>query len=314
MTFSDSSKISTAYSLGTRNRLINGGMDIWQRGTSFSNMGSTTSYTADRWSCYRNSYVANCSVSQVTGLTIGTGINRNALRFQRTSGDANTSGITVSQSLESINSRDLAGQTVTISFWARAGANYSSSGNYMTVAVQAGTGTDEAARNGYTGYAAAINSGVTLTTSFQKFSFSGTVPSNCNELSVLFYYNPTGTAGAADYFDITDVQLEPGPVATPFERRLYSQELALCQRYYETISYAAATFYCTSSGQGFSNIYRFAVLKRAAPTITTTYSTTSCTVTAASYVDQVNFPATTTSGSVVAYWNTTSVVTVSAEL
>ena len=230
VTFSDSTQFNTANSLGMRNRLINGAMDFWQRGTSFSNPTSTTTYTADRWSCYRSSYTTNMSISQVTGLTIGTGINRNALRIQRTASDTNTTGLFATQSIESINSKDLAGQNVTISFWARVGANFSAT--QLGVSVVSGTGTDEFLRGAYTGFNAFINTSVTLTTSFQRFSFTGTVPATANELSVSLGYTPTGTAGAADYFDITDVQLELGTVATPFERRPYGMELALCQRYY----------------------------------------------------------------------------------
>ena len=155
-----------------RNRIINGGMDIWQRGTSFTNPLSTTTYTADRWSCYRGGYTANATITQVTGLTIGTGINRNALRIQRTSGDANTSPLFVTQSLESINSRDLAGQPVTLSFYARAGANFSAT--QLSAVVVSSTGTDEYLRGTVTGYNAFLNYSTVLTTSFQRYSFTGT--------------------------------------------------------------------------------------------------------------------------------------------
>ena len=263
---------STAGSLGFRNRIINGGMDVWQRGTSFTNPGSSTTYTADRWSCYRGGYTANATITQVTGLTIGTGINRNALRFQRTSGDANTSPIFVTQSLESINSRDSAGQPVTLSFYVRAGANFSAT--QLSVVVVSGTGTDEYLRGNVTGYNAFVNSSTAITTSFQRYSFTGTVPSTCNQLSILFGYTPTSTAGAADYFDVTDVQLEIGSIATPFERRPYGMELALCQRYFET-SYDPGTAFGTVTttlvwdtyGGQARNLIMFKVTKRATPTI-----------------------------------------------
>lgn len=86
-----------------------------------------------------------------------------------------------------------------------------------------------------------------------------------------------GTNGATFY--ITGVQLEAGTVATPFERRSYGQELALCQRYYEksyNIDVAPGTntgngaFACNTATLWYSSMnltVPFAVSKRAGPTI-----------------------------------------------
>ena len=74
-----------------------------------------------------------------------------------------------------------------------------------------------------------------------------------------------GTNGATFY--ITGVQLEPGTVATPFERRSYGQELALSQRYYET-----GDFSLTAGTPGAGTIgswVPFVVTKRASATLTT---------------------------------------------
>jgi hypothetical protein len=257
---------------GTRNRLINGSFDVWQRGASFTNMTSGTTYTADRWSCFRDGYASNISVSQITGLSQN-GINRIALRCQRTAGDTSTAGMNVTQSLESVNSRDLAGQTVTLSFWARAGTNYSASGNILNAYIFSGTGSDEGQRNGLTGQTSGTITPV-LTTSFQKFSFSRTLPSNINQITVSFYQTPTGTAGSNDYFDIMDVQLEAGTVATPFERRSYGQELALCQRYfYGQNNSAGQAYYHFGIGSTNNNTTAFGtvifpVTMRAKPSVT----------------------------------------------
>ena len=64
-----------------------------------------------------------------------------------------------------------------------------------------------------------------------------TVPSNSNQLAVGFAWTPVGTAGAADYFEITNVQIELGTAATPFTRvgGNPAGEYALCQRYYQVI-------------------------------------------------------------------------------
>jgi hypothetical protein len=69
----------------------------------------------------------------------------------------------------------------------------------------------------------------------------------------------------------TEIQLELGEVATPFERRSYGQELALCQRYFESeVHYMVAT---AASGGNIGGTVPFAAKKRAAPTITHTLHT-----------------------------------------
>jgi hypothetical protein len=97
-----------------------------------------------------------------------------------------------------------------------------------------GTGTDQQMLVGYTGSVSAINSFVTLTTTWQRFSFTVTLANNVNEIGADFYYTPSGTAGANDYFEITGIQLEEGSTATPFSRTggTIQGELAACQRYY----------------------------------------------------------------------------------
>jgi hypothetical protein len=75
---------------------------------------------------------------------------------------------------------------------------------------------------------------------------------------------------ANDFF-ITGVQLEPGAVATPFERRIFGQELALCQRYFELANGNRALFSGNvTSGQLYQSNVGFAVQKRVAPTVTLT--------------------------------------------
>lgn len=215
------------------NIIINGGLDIWQRGTSFA-VGIGVPYTADRWQVIRGSGTAGMTVSrQATGLTSF----QYCLRAQRDSGDTNTTAaLQVFQSIESAESIKLAGKTVTFSFYARAGANFSATGSAVNFALKTGTSTDANVRvGGFSGSATDIaNTNFTLTTSWARYFVTATVPANSTQLGFIFSYTGTGTAGAADFFDITGVQLEAGSTPTVFRRNANSVqgELATCQRYY----------------------------------------------------------------------------------
>jgi hypothetical protein len=154
-------------------------------------------------------------------------------RVQRTSGQTATSAHFLYQNFESINSIPYAGRTVTYSFYARAGANYSATSNALVANLYSGTGTDQNVLSTYTGFATVATTTATLTTTWQRFSVTGTVATSATELSLGFSFTPTGTAGANDYYEVTGVQLEVGSVATPFKTYAgtLQGELAACQRY-----------------------------------------------------------------------------------
>ena len=264
------SGVSVNENIAGKNFVINGGMDIWQRGTSFA-LSSALAYSADRWCSYSSSAI---TVSQQTSGLTGF---QYALRMQRTSGSSTTSYSQILYNAESKNSYPLAGQTVTLSFWARAGANFSGASNTINVGVESGTGTDQNQYYGYfTGATLPVNTTATLSTSWQRFTYTCAMPSNSTQFAVFFNYVPTGTAGANDYFDITGVQLEIAPQATPFSRAGGSigGELALCQRYYNSPSqnYYFAQGFCTSTS---SIVYfmQFPQTMRTSPTITVTNGT-----------------------------------------
>jgi len=268
-----------------KNAIINGGMDIWQRGTSAA--GSYPTYLADRWMNYRA--VAGSTFSrQVTGDTTNLPSIQYCQRLQRNSGNTATNDILISQSLESVNSIPLAGKTVIMSFYARAGSNLSSSGSIMFAGIFSGTGTDQNFIAGYTGNATVINQSKTLTTTWQRFTVTGTVGATATEIGVQLGFTPTGTASTNDYIEITGVQLELGSTATTFSRAggTIQGELAACQRYFEksyspdtslgTVDETYATW--TSANAGDTTLVNgtayFKVTKRTQPTITI-YNTSS---------------------------------------
>lgn len=266
---------ASSYSVAGKNAIINGGMDIWQRGTSFTPAGTTISYVADRWAVDPGSSPA-WTVSQVASGLAGF---QHAMRCQRTNGSTSTAYIYMAQSIETLNSLPFAGKTVTLSFYARAGANFSPASSQLPVLVYGGTGTDENVIAGYTGGAQLLNSTATLTTSWQRFTYTFAVGATYTELGFFPAYNltPVGTAGADDYFDITGVQLELGSIATPFSRAGGSigGELALCQRYFWQTSSGTNNYIPFSQGVAVSAtscecmLYNPVPMRTSGPTITT---------------------------------------------
>jgi hypothetical protein len=178
----------------------------------------------DRWTANQGT-TANGIQAQVTAGLTGF---QNALKLGRNSGATTTGSLTTLNAFESINSIPLQGQVVTLSFWAKAGANYSGGVN--------GTGIDQSAPTvgSWTGTAQPITlNSYTPTTTWTRYTFTGTISSSATQICIYLGYTPTGTAGADDNLYITGVQLEQGAIATQFEARPYGTELALCQRYYE---------------------------------------------------------------------------------
>ena len=251
------------------NPVLNSAFQVWQRGTSLT-AGLQTAYTADRWVGYRSVSSATTITRQVTGDTTNLPFIQYCARVQRDSGNTATTDIYLYQSFESINSIPYAGKTVTYSFYARRGANYSATSNVLTAEVLSGTGTDQNYGAGLTGSATAVTGSATLTTTWQRFTFTGTVASTATELTTSFKMTPTGTAGANDYFEVTGVQLEVGSVATPFKTYAgtIQGELAACQRYYFRLSGTNVipyTAYARDSGGAFISVTYPSVM-RVAPT------------------------------------------------
>jgi hypothetical protein len=233
------SSLNSGQLAGFRNVLINGSMDIWQRGApttaSPTAVGGASVYTADRWNVYRGGFASGASWSQQSTPAELLADFRYALRVQRVSGDTSTAVIACAQHVETSNAWALRGKTVSYSFYARRGANYSPTSSLLTVQLVTGTGTDETVRAGMTNQTTALNGTATLTTSWQRFTYTTTLSNVMTSLSALVASTPVGTAGANDWFEITGVQLEISPVATPFEFLPTGTELALCQRYYINI-------------------------------------------------------------------------------
>jgi hypothetical protein len=233
------------------NPVINSAFQVWQRGTSVSVSAASNAYTADRWQLFTQSGQASTVSRQATGDTTNLPFIQYCARVQRNSGQTGTGQMSFIQGMETINSIPYAGKVVTLSFYARAGANYSPTSNAFNFMVYTGTGTDQFPTS-YTGGATAANASATLTTNWARYTVTGTVATTATEIGLYAYWSATGTAGTNDYVEITGVQLEVGSVATPFHTYAGSiqGELAACQRYY--YRYSPTTTY-NFAGIGWSS-------------------------------------------------------------
>ena len=222
------------------NPTINGGMDVWQRGTSISVAASQSGvYTADRWQMSTGANQA-CTISRQT-VSDSTNLPniQYALRHQRNSGQTGTTALPLVQSFETTNSIPFAGKTVTLSFYARCGANFSPTSGAFTVYLVTGTGTDQnRLTTVYTGDNTSITAIANATTTWQRFVVNGTIPTTATEMAVYYIWTPTGTAGANDWIEFTGIQIDVGTwtasTAPTFRRSggTLAGELAACQRYY----------------------------------------------------------------------------------
>lgn len=207
-----------------KNLLINGGFDIWQRGTT--NQGPNIGgYVADRFRCdwSGNAAVAISRQSFVPGQTEVAGEPAYFLRWQQTTGGVGATEHKISQAIESV--RSLAGKTATVTFWARSDA-----ARALKVAVTQyfGTGGSEPVTKAVEAFQ--LNTAWTqYTATFQVPTIAGKMLGT-NDFLRLAFDLPLNVVQTVD---LAQIQLEEGPVSTPFEYRPVAEELMLCQRYFE---------------------------------------------------------------------------------
>jgi hypothetical protein len=290
---------------GLRNAIINGNFDIWQRGTSHSTGGYGS---ADRWA--NNISGSTCTMSRqpfTLGQTAVPGEPTYFCRMAVTSVAGAGSLANLQQRIEDV--RTFASQQVTVSFWAKADAAKPIAVELIQAFGSGGSPSAPVETIGTTK--------TTLSTSWQKVTVTATVPSlsgktigtdNNNWLQLNIWFDAgsnfnarTDTLGQqSGTFEIAQVQVERGPVATPFERRPIGQELALCQRYYWTGLHAIY-----SQGAGTVNVMTisYPVTMRAAPTSSWAPSS-AVNVAAFTVVNMTSFGArsTVTSGAGSADW------------
>ncbi len=223
----DTSVWNIGFGQSGKNKIINGDFGIWQRGTSGFGFGAA--YNADRWAFYRDGSGATEAITQQTftpGAAPVAGYEGQYFwRYAATVAGTGGAERSFYQKIEDV--RTFAGQTVTVSFWAKADAA-------RTISISL-------AQNFGSGGSATVTTSLTsqsVTTSWARYSASVAVPSISGktvgtssylQLTLGFPINVTET------IDIWGVQLEYGSKATPFETASGGSpqaELAMCQRYY----------------------------------------------------------------------------------
>jgi hypothetical protein len=277
-----------------RNRIINGDMRIDQRnnGAAVTPSVNGPAYLLDRFFFY-NSQVSRLTYQQNAGsVTPPVGFSK---YFGITVASAATVGagdvFLISQAIEGQNVADLDwgtanAATVSVSFLVRSSltGNFSgalqNSGNTRTYAFSyaiaqantwekktitvAGDTSGTWLTNNGTGISLVLSIGAGATFSTTAGSWvAGNTPNATGSVNLV------ATSGATFY--VTGVQLEAGSVATPFERRPYGTELAMCQRYYEVGQQSRMYYGFVNSGiTGAYQDEQFQVTKRVAPSITAT--------------------------------------------
>jgi hypothetical protein len=267
------SQLFSTTSLGYRNKVINGNFDIWQRGTSLSS-GTSVRYLADRF--MNDSIGSTYTVSQQT-FTLGqTAVSGEPKFFHRTvvtssAGAGNCANF--QHRLEGV--RTFAGQTATLSFWAKADASKNIAVElyqYFGSGGSPSAGVDTSATT------------LALTTNWTKYTVTISVPSitgktlgtdNGDWLGVTIWYEAgsnfnsrTNSLGQqSGTFDIAQVQFESGNTTTVFEQRPLAVEVVLCQRYFEAISTNGIMVYNQGSTGALMDVV-FQVSKRGNPSLT----------------------------------------------
>jgi hypothetical protein len=272
-----------------KNRIINGAMMIDQRNSGAS-VTPSNSYTLDRWST-NTSQASKFTVQQVSTAPVGF---INSLKVTSSSAYSVGAGdvFTIYQAIEGFNILDLAwgtasAKTVTLSFQVYSSLTGTFGGAFTNSAGDRSypfTYTISSA-NTWTTISVTVagdTSGTWLTTNGigiqVRFGLGAgsTYSSTAGSWQAGNYFSATGatsvvgTSGATFY--ITGVQLEVGSSATGYEYRVYSTELANCQRYYQNQSNAGVT-----NDNAISNVfggkqvnYYFPVNMRANPTVVAT--------------------------------------------
>jgi len=263
--------IGSQTALSNRNLIINGAMQVAQRGTSFSyaHDGTAAAYNLDRFKFTIRTHADeyDCTIAQVSDAPAGFSNSLKLTTGTAESAVGSDEYYVLFQGIESQNLQHLQhgtsnAKSITVSFYVKSSItgtfgfsiykpdntaqviaktytiNSANTWEKKTITIEGDTGQSIDNDNGggmyvywLMGAGTDFNSGASTTT-WADYG-SGTTWFQASATN-----NIVTTAGAT--FQLTGVQLEVGDVATPFEHRSFADELIRCQRYYST-TYAYGT-------------------------------------------------------------------------
>ena len=275
---------------GMKNHIINGAMNIAQRGTSFTGVTNASAWPCDR---FGYGFLGNCvgTVSQDSSVPSNNQFLYSAKMAVTTATGALAAGnyVVFQQTIEGFNVRDLIGQPFTLSFWIKS----SVTGTYCIGFRNAGVGTtaDRSYVVEYTINAAntweyktiTVSGGLITAGNWDWINGIGLVVTwvlavgsnyitTANAWQTGNYVATTNQVNAAatvgNIVQITGVQLEKGPNATGFEYRPIGLESTLCQRYYQTLPQLTGAYF-PATGSNYGGVYRtLQTAMRTTPTVT----------------------------------------------
>jgi hypothetical protein len=280
---------------GNRNAIINGDMSVSQRFSTNNTLVADGAYGLDRWVALGSGTGGVGSSGQNVNVLQSANVPTNAQWAMRLQASTNNLKFGCVQIIENRNLAGIMSGTVTVSFKAYVQSNISD----VRCAVLRWNGTADSVTRDIISTSGTpwlsspptlaanwsyLNTPVNLnvTGSWAEYRINADVVGSPQNLAVFIWVNSTTHSGGTDGLFLTEVQLESGAIATPFERKTFQEQLADCQRYYEK-SYDLTTLPATATTLGYvassQNVgvstaswigasIGFKVSKRAIPTVT----------------------------------------------
>jgi len=249
-----------------KNKIINGDFNVNQR--AFTSTTTTGTYGFDRWSLQLSGATGTYSAETFTlGAAPVAGYEaKNFARLAVTTGNDNCA---LQNRMESV--RTFAGQTVTVSFWAKGTNPTTDGGLYVTLAQVFGSGgSPSAAVN-------TVSPKFVLTANWTRYSLTLNVPSisgktlgTAGDDYLAFVIGQAASVSSDSYtLDLWGVQVEAGSVATAFQTATgtIQGELAACQRYYFKDGVASISDGYAQNATNVFQRYFYPVMMRTTPTL-----------------------------------------------